>query len=68
MSAEIVELKPNTRKRIRSMLEKAEEYESTEPENCIEIQKRVITLLIFELNRSTRLAKAVLKVLSLRGD
>ena len=68
MSAEIIQLKPNTKERIRSMLQKAEEYESTDCEKCIEIQKEVIKLLILEVNRSTRLAKAALEVLSRRGE
>jgi len=67
MSAEIIQLKPNTKERIRSMLQKAEEYESTDCGKCIEIQKEAIKLLILEVNRSTRLAKAALEVLSRRG-
>ena len=47
---------------------KAEEYESTDCEKCIEIQKEVIKLLILEVNRSTRLAKAALEVLSRKGE
>ena len=66
MPGEIIQLRPNTRERIRSMLEKAEKYESTELEKCIAIQKGAIKLLIFELNRSTRLARAALEVLSER--
>jgi replication-associated recombination protein RarA len=67
MSAEIIQLKPNTKERIRSMLQKAEDYESIDCAKCIEIQKEAIKLLILEVNRSTRLAKAALEVLSRRG-
>jgi len=68
MTAEIIQLKPKRRDIIKSLINKAEDYELSEPEKCIEIQKRTIKMLIFELNRSTRIAKAALKVLADKED
>lgn len=64
MLAEIVEF-PKTRKEmIQAMINTASELEEISPEECIQIQNKVIVMLIKECNRSTKIAKAALRTLT----
>ena len=62
MSAEIVRF-PKTRKEmIKTLLSKASELEKASPKQCVQIQNKVIVMLIEECNRSTRIAKAAMSL------
>ena len=67
MSAEIIKFPRTRREMIQAMISTASRLESVSPKECIRLQNEVIVMLIMECNRSTRVAKAALKVVS-RGD
>ena len=68
MSAEIVEF-PKTRKEmIQAMINTASELEEISPEECIQIQNKVLVMLIEECNRSTKIAKAAMSLIRNTSD